>query len=349
MNCGRKTMARARIADVAKAAGLSVSTVNRALHEPEKVREETLHSILGAAESVGFYGIGSIKDSLKSARPKVRIGILLLQRNRMLYKMLEQALEAAAKVMRDHEVMLQIEYLDELTPQNVSNGLLRLAESCSLLGVVAAEHPLVSATIEQLAERGIRVFALISQLTARCNVGFVGIDMWRVGRTAGWAIDSMCAKPGKIGILVGNHRYRCQETSESGFRSYIREHQRGFVLLDARSTFETANIAREVTEELLQQHTDLTALFITGGGISGAYAALRDSGRGKDIVAVGLDLTEHTRAALLDGTLNFLISHPLKTMASEIISGMIRAHDGGPDFAPQSIVLPFELCTRENI
>jgi LacI family transcriptional regulator len=342
-------MARARIADVAKEARLSVSTVNRALHEPGKVREETLKAILDAAETVGFYGIGSIKEGLRSARPKVRVGVLLLQRNRLLYKMLDQALQAAAGAVRDHEVLLQIEYLDELTPQNVSAGLLRLSEACDLLGVVAAEHPLVSATIEQLAERNVRVFGLISQLTARCEVGYVGIDMWRVGRTAGWAIDTLCAKPGKIGILVGNHRYRCQETSESGFRSYIREHQRGFELLDARSTFETANIARDVTEELLQQNPDLVALYVTGGGISGACQAIRESGRAKGLAVVGLDLTEHTRAALLDGTINLLISHPLQTMAQETIAAMIRAHDGGADFAPQSVTLPFEIYTPENL
>jgi LacI family transcriptional regulator len=343
------TVARARIQDVAKASSLSISTVNRALHEPEKVREETLRSILQAAESIGFYGIGSIKESLKSARPKIRIGILLLQRNRVLYKMLDQTLKTAAMAVHDHEIMMQIEYIDELTPQNVSNCLLRLAESCDLLGVVAATHPLVSAAIEQLSERGIRVFALISQLTARCSVGYIGIDMWKVGRTAGWAIDSMCATPGKIGILVGNHRYRCQETSESGFRSYIREHPRGFEILDARSTFETANIAREVTEELLHQHPDLAGLYITGGGMSGTCAALRESPRAKDIVAVGLDLTEHTRAAMLDGTLNFLISHPLQSMAQEIIAAMIRAHNGGPEFAPQNISLPFDIYTPENL
>jgi len=37
-------VARANIRDVAAAAGLSVSTVNRTLHEPDKVREETLHA-----------------------------------------------------------------------------------------------------------------------------------------------------------------------------------------------------------------------------------------------------------------------------------------------------------------
>jgi LacI family transcriptional regulator, galactose operon repressor len=88
---------------------------------------------------------------------------------------------------------------------------------------------------------------------------------------------------------------------------------------------------------------------VSGGGISGAVAALRDSGRAKDIFTVGYDLTDFTRAALLDGTINFLISHPLQTLAHEAIAAMIRANDGGADFPPQSISLPFDIYTAENI
>ncbi len=342
-------MARATIQDVAKAAGLSVSTVNRALHEPDKVRKETIQTVLEAAQSVGFYGIGTIRDSLSSNRPKVRIGVLLLQSNRALYQNLSRVLAAAAKDVRDHEVMIQIEHLDELSAQNVSAGMVRLASSNDILGVVSTEHPIIAQTVETLAARGIKTFALISQLTARCNVGYIGIDMWKAGRTAGWSINSMCPTPGKIAILVGNHRYRCQETSESGFRSYFREHPRGFELLDARSTFESASIAREITEELLEQHPELTAMFISGGGVSGVCAALRESGHGKGIMAVGLDLTETTRAALLDGTLKLVIAHPLQAMAHESIAAMIRAVDNGPDFPPQSISLPFDMYTSENL
>jgi LacI family transcriptional regulator len=342
-------MARATIRDVADFAKLSVSTVNRALHEPNKVREETIRAVLAAAEAVGFYGVGAIKGRLKSARPTVRVGVLLLQRHRAFYRNLSQAIETAARTAPDHEVQLRIEYLDELSPQNVSDGLTSLARTSDVLGVVAAEHPIVSATIEALAEKNIKTFALVSQLTARCNVGYVGLDAWKVGRTAGWAFDNICKAPGKIGILVGNHRYRCQETNESGFRSYVREHPRGFELLEAVSTFETASIAREVTEQLLERHPDLTGLFVSGGGITGVAAALRDSGRAKEIVTVAYDLMDVTRAGLLDGTINFLISHPLQMLAHEAIAAMTRAFEGGPDFPPQSISLPFEIFTPENL
>lgn len=342
-------MPRATIRDVAAQAGLSISTVNRALHEPEKLREETLKAVVKAAEQIGFYGLTVMLRGLAAARPKIRIGILLLQRKRVLYQSLGLALQTAAKSRGDHDVLLRIEYLDELTPQNVSDGLNRLGETSDVIAVVAAEHPIVAAAIEQLAQRNIKTFALISQLSARCNVGYVGLDAWKVGRTAGWAFDSICGKPGKIGILVGNHRYRCQETNESGFRSYFREHQRGFELLEAQSTFETASIAQEVTEQMLETHPDMIGLFISGGGVSGAVAALKESGRARDIVAIGYDLTEVTRAALIDGTLNFLISHPMQSLAHEAIGAMIRAHEGGTDFPPQSIALPFEIYTPENL
>lgn len=342
-------MARTTIQDVAKASGLSVSTVNRALHEPGKVRAETLQSILQAAESVGFYGIGSIRDGLYSTTPKIAIGILLLQRNRALYKLLAAELETAAAAVRNHDVMIQIEFLDELSPQNVSAELERLAEKADVIGLVAPEHPIVSATIERLTERGKKIFALISQLSAGCSVGYIGLDAWKVGRTAGWAFDNLCKREGKIGILVGNHRFRCQETNESGFRSYFREHASNFVLLEPQSTFENANIAREVTEDILAKHADLIGLFISGGGISGATAALRDSGRGRDIVAIGYDLVDATRAALLDGTLNLLISHPMTRLGETAITAMIQAYDGGPASTPSSINLPFDLHTSENL
>lgn len=342
-------MTRATIKDVAAQAGLSVSTVNRALHEPEKLREETLRAVIKAAEQIGFYGLKVMLGGLAAARPKIRIGILLLQRKRVLYQSLGLALQTASKTCGSHEVLLRIDYLDELTPQNVSDGLGKLGETSDVIAVVAAEHPIVAAAIEQLAQHNIKTFALISQLSARCNVGYVGLDPWKVGRTAGWAFDNICGKPGKIGILVGNHRYRCQETNESGFRSYFREHQRGFELLEAQSTFETASIAQEVTEQMLETHPDMIGLFISGGGVSGAIAALKESGRAREIVAIGYDLTEVTRAALIDGTLNFLISHPLQSLAHEAIGAMIRAHEGGPDFPPQSIALPFEIYTPENL
>ena len=103
---------------------------------------------------------------------------------------------------------------------------------------------------------------------------YVGLDNRKVGRTAAWAVAQIAKVPGKVGILVGNHRYRCQEMNESGFRSYFREFAPDFTLLEPLSTFESSTIAQEMTERLLRDHPDLA-----GAGNRGRHDPRRRVGR----------------------------------------------------------------------
>jgi LacI family transcriptional regulator len=342
-------MTRPTIRDLAQAAGVSVSTVNRVLAGAGNVRASTMREVKEAAERIGFYGLGVIASHAAARRPKHRFGFLLHQPTRVFYRMLAEALAAAAKRVAGHEIEVRNEFAAELAPQNIAAMLLDLGRSCDAVGVVAPAHPLVTQAVADLEQRGIPVFALISQLSATGQERYVGLDNWKVGRTAAWAMSHLCKEPGKLGILVGSHRYRCQEMNESGFRAYFREHAPAFTLLEPLSTFESSTVSQEVTERLLQEHRDLAGLFISGGGITGALTALRSSGMAGRIVAVGYELIPVTRAALLDRTLTLAIAHPLARLADDAIAGMIRASATPADAANQASILPFDIFTAENI
>lgn len=342
-------MTRPTIKDLAEASGLSISTVNRVIGGSKHVRDATVRQVMEAAERIGYYGVGVIRSQIVSRRPKLRLGFLLHQPNRTFYKLLGGVLQAAASAHASHEIDTRIVYAEDLSPQYLSAKLLNLGEDCNAVGVVSAVHPLITQAIEVLAVKNVAIFALISQLSATGSVNFVGLDNWKVGRTSAWAFHQICKSPGKIGILVGNHRYRCQEMNESGFRSYFREFAPAFQLLEPLSTFETSAVAEEITEKLVAEHPDLIGLYISGGGISGAMNALRLTGKAGHIAAVGYELMDITRAGLLDGTLTLVISHPLQRLAQETIAGMIRATGLPPDSARQTVILPFDIHTRENI
>ena len=342
-------MTRPTIHDLARAAGVSVATVNRVLAGAANVRVPTRQRVQEAAESIGFYGLGAIQSRGAASRPKYRFGFLLHQGTRSFYRMLAQELAAAARAVPDAGIDARIEFLDDLSPQNTAARLHEMGEKCDAVAVVAAVHPLVSAALESLRARGVPVFALISQLSATGQVPYVGLDNWKVGRTAAWAVAQMAKAPGKVGILVGNHRYRCQDMNESGFRSYFREFAPGFTLLEPLLTFESATIAQEMTERLLRDHPDLVGLFVAGGGITGALTALRASRRAGQIVSVGFQLMDVTRTALLDGVLTLVISHPLADMARETVAGMIRAVSQRDGEGNHTVVLPFALLGRESI
>lgn len=337
---------RPTIQDLAQKAGVSVSTIDRILNGRDKVRAGTAERVLAAAEELQFYALPALRQRLKADTQRLRIGFLLQQSHRGFYRTIAAALERAAQ---DHPdpVEVFVEHMDDLSPEAVSERIVRMADKVQALGVVSAEHPRVSAAIEILAARGIPTYGLISELTAACGTGFVGLDNWKVGRTAGWAIAGMCKRPGRVGIVVGNHRYRCQELNESGFRSYFREHAPDFTLLEPIQTFEDNAIARDVVEQLLRREPELAALYVAGGGMPGALDALRSSGRSPSIVTVGNDLTEHTRTGLMDNVLTMVFAHPVQRLAVEAIAHLCK--EVAAQASPTKKLLAFDILGPENL
>lgn len=342
-------MTRPTIRDVALEANVSISTVNRVLSGSKSVKDETILKVREAAVRVGYYGLGTINAQIASRKPRVKLGFVLHQPNRTFYKLLGAALTEAAKANDEYDVEAEIVFAQDLSPQFIAARVLELGETCQAVGVVSAVHPLVTQAVTTLELKGVAVFALISQLSATGHVNYVGLDNWKVGRTSAWAFHNICKAPGKIGILVGNHRYRCQEMNESGFRSYFREYAPEFQLLEPISTFETSAVAEEMTEKLIKENPDLIGIYISGGGISGAMNAIRSCNKSGELITVGYELMDNTRAALLDGTLSLVISHPLQRLAHEAVEGMIRAGYGANKGTRQTVILPFEIYTRENI
>jgi LacI family transcriptional regulator len=337
---------RATIQDLAEKAGVSVSTIDRILNGRDKVRTGTAERVLAAAEDLEFYALPALRKRLRVDQPKVRLGFLLQQSHRTFYRLIAEALaEAAAGSLEPVDVV--VEHLDDLSPESVAERMLKLGEHVQAVAVITAEHARVANAIEALSARGVPTYGLISELTAGCGTGYIGLDNWRVGRTAGWAIAGLSKREGRVGILVGNHRYRCQELNETGFRSYCREHAPGFSLLEPLQTFEDNTVAQEVTEQLLRREPDLVGLYVSGGGMKGVLQALRSAQKGSDIVVVGHEITDHTRDALLDNVLSMVFAHPIRRLAADAIAQMLRDVSAGA--APTKRLLNFEIYGPENI
>ena len=169
-----------------------------------------------------------------------------------------------------------IEHRDDLSPEATAERLLKLGRDVDAIAVVTVDHPRITEAIERLRADRVPVVAVISDLTAPARAGYVGLDNWKVGATAGWAMAKLCKRPGKIAVFVGNHRYLCQDMCEIRFRSYFRERATDFQVLDAITTFEDSKYAYQSTLDLLHHTPDLVGLFIAGGGKSGVLRGLRE-------------------------------------------------------------------------
>lgn len=341
---------RPTIADVAAAAQVSVATVNRVLSGKQPVRRATARQVAEAAEALGFYAARAIRSRAETEPPRRVFGFLMQQRGRSFYQVLANELKAATIASTAVRGEAIVEHRDDLSPEGTAECLLKLGRRVDAIAVVAADHPRITEAIDQLSASRVPVAAIVSDLTAPARAGYVGLDNWKVGATAGWAMAKLCGKPGKVGVFVGNHRYMCQDICEIRFRSYFRERAPEFQVLDGITTFEDSAYAYQSVLDLLHRNPDLVGLFLAGGGKSGILRALReDAGKTGNLVVVALDLTPKTRAGLLDGVVDVILSHPFKLLAETTVELLASATSAETSSEPVQRLLPFEIYTPENL
>lgn len=340
---------RPTVRDVAQTAGVSVATVDRVLNRRAPVNESTARRVLDAARAIGFHAAPLVQKRLEERLEERTLGFLLQRRSENFYQALGQELARATHAAAAFRGRALVEYLDDLTPGNVAEALLRLAEKSDAIAMVAADHPRIGAAVETVRANKTPVFALLSDITAEARAGFLGIDHRKAGRTAAWAISRLAKGPGRVGILIGNHRYLGQELCEISCRSYFREHAPDFQVLDALMSLEDNRLAHEATLDLLGKNPDLAGIYVAGGGMEGVIGALREHGGYERIVVVCNELIPETRAALIDGVVDLVMATPVGPLADRTVEAMTAALDQkGGDTASQ-VHLPFELYVSENI
>ena len=91
---------RPTITDLAKAAGVSVATVDRVLNQRHPVRESTAERVLRAAEAIDFHATALIRRRLREGVPVRTFGFLLQKRADVFYQQLGVDLAAAANLSR---------------------------------------------------------------------------------------------------------------------------------------------------------------------------------------------------------------------------------------------------------
>lgn len=338
---------RPTIADLATAAGVSVATVDRVLNRRLPVSDDTATRVTAAAEAIGYHGVGLLKQRLVEV-PRRTFGFLLQKRHEEFYQSLGTGLANETRDASFIRGRAIVEFTDELVPALIAQRIRDTAPRVDALAVVAVDHPIVNEAVEWAAAQGKPVFTLLTDLTAPSRAGCISVDRRRSGRTAAWAISRLARKPGKIGILIGSHRYLSQEISEISFRSYMREYAPEFQLLEPLVNLDDQRICYEAVVDMLGSNDDLVGIYAAGGGADGLVRALRDEGAGRNIIAVCNELTVVTRPALLDGTIDVVLGTPIIPLAKKAIEAMERAVADGINGVTQ-IQLPADLFVSENI
>jgi LacI family transcriptional regulator len=339
---------RPTIADLAKAAGVSVATVDRVINGRYKVREETSRRVYEAASGIGFHGLAQLGRPAEGVQ-QYRLGFILPKPKNHFFQALATELEHAANAASGVQATAQIEFVQDDNPAQILETLRTVSNRNHAVAIAAPDYPMLAIAVAELKARNIPVFSMLSDFAPGIREGYIGVNNRKAGRTAAWMIAKIAQRPGKVAVFVGSYRLQGHELREIGFRSYFRENAPEFEVLNTLVDLEARQSTYDAVAELLSRHPDLTGLYITGGGMEGAIGAIRDAKRDRDLHVVVTERTPESRAALADGAILMVISTPLKSLSRELVGLMIGAVEHGAASVPGQTFIPFEMYVQENL
>ena len=300
-------MARVTIEDVALEAGLSVATVDRVLNGRAAVRPQTALRVEKAIRQLNYQ-----PDRLAARLAKgqeYRFCFVLPEGNNGFMIGLGEEVRAIASHLVSERVHIDLRLTDVFDAATLAATLDSIGDIYEGVAVVALDHPRVREAINGLVERGVSVVTLVSDVPSSKRVHYAGIDNSSAGRTAATLMGRFLGgQKGKVGLIAGSLSLRDHIERRFGFEQVLVHEFPDLAILPVLESRDDWQRVEKVTAEMLSAHPDLIGIYNVGAGARGIVTALENAGRQKQITYIAHELTDHTRRALVDGTIDVIIN-----------------------------------------
>lgn len=335
---------RSTLTDIAREAGVSSATVDRVLNKRDGVKERTREIVLETARKLGYFAAS--ETSALNGGQRIRLDFVLPAGTNTFIANLLSQIERQAALLPDLDV--RIHSIEGFNPDTLARTLHDLHGKTMGVGVIALDHPTVREAMRSLANSGVQIVTLASDILHVPRLGYIGIDNRAAGRLGGYLLGRFLGRGirRKVALFAGSLSYRGHEEREMGFRNIIADDFSDLEVVELREIRDDREKAYEEASALLKRHPDLAGIYNIGAGNTGIGQALADAGKAGSIIFVGHELTDYNKGLLLDGTLDAVIDQNPRVEAREALSMLSRAIQGLPiDYHPPRLQVIF----RENI
>ena len=334
--------------DIARQAGVSLATVDRVLHNRPGVRPDTVRRVKEAIERNSFQPHVAAAE-LARGRAR-RFAFVMPSGPNPFMQQIHSYLGQMSGWLSARRLAVEMVATDVFDPSVLAASLETLAGGdCDGVAVVALDHPSVRAAIDDLVDGGAKVVTLVSDVPSSRRHHYVGIDNIAAGRTAGALVGRLVGpRSGKVAIVAGSQGLRDHAERIFGFNQVMASEFPGLDMLPVLEGRDEDERSEQVLSRLLGKHPDIVGLYNVGAGTHGVARALIDSGRERQVVFIGHDVTVLTRKLLLQGVMDAAISQNPGHEARAAVRVLLALARGEPILIEQEKIR-IDIVMRDNL
>jgi LacI family transcriptional regulator len=301
--------------EIARQAGLSTATIDRAINGRVHVSPQTKARVTAAISELEG------QEAQLSARGRRMFFDFVIEAPNRFSREIKRAAEdvlprIGIAVCRPRFVMHEI--MDEV---DVLQVLARIAKRGSHgVCLKVRDVPAVRAAIDELVASGIPVITLVTDLTATQRIAYVGLDNQSAGRTAAYLISKTVGDvTGTVLTSRSNDRFLGEEEREAAFKLTLKRLCPKLRMVDGSGVLhETSSVLHGAVE-------NLCAVYSMGGGNHTILNALEQNGLLPDIF-IAHDLDKDNRALMTAGRLSFVLHHDLGVDLENVFHAFLYHH-----------------------
>ncbi|MBL1436411.1 MAG: LacI family DNA-binding transcriptional regulator [Rhodobacteraceae bacterium] len=334
--------------DLAKAAGVSLATVDRVLNARAGVRPATVERVRQAIKEIDF-----VRDMAAAnlARNKVyRLVFLLPDHDDEFIGLIRNAIAEANMSMAHERVNVSIVRAPSNDPHRIAKILNTLSsEQIDGVAIMAPETPQVRDSIARLDAKGIAVVTFVSHQPTAESAYFVGINNRAAGRTVGQLMARFTGeRKGEILVLTETMQARDSQERRLGFDTIMAKYAPRLGVRPSMETYGDPARTAKIVKTALESQPSIVGIYLMNHDFRDTMHAIEKQGAPQQTIIIGHELTPHTRACLIDGSMDAVITQDVGHLVRSSIR-LLRAKATHVDTVASQERIRIEIILRENM
>ena len=263
------------IKDIARAAGVSRGTVDRALNNREGINPDVAVRIKDIASDLG-YKPNTLAKALASRSNPVHIAVLINSISNPFFDKVLDGINSAFTALADYGIVTSIIQLQGYDTERQLEELTKLsAAGIDGLVITPVSDDAIRMKLNEMSGQGVQIVCCNLDINDVAYQAYVGCDYFCSGQTAGELIGSTTHRECSLGVVTSSHELYWHEMRIRGCESVLKNYPYIHINHYIEAGDDDEISYREV-KRLLRGNKDIDTLYFITAGTTGGLQAIRD-------------------------------------------------------------------------